>query len=449
MKANTKKWATTLLLATVASSSLAAGTQFEQGRQAFKAGNYEAALEHFNLAWGEGNNSATLSYNRAVTYYKLGQLEPAKTAFSTLLVNSKWVHLARYNLGRIAEQEGHYQKAYVWYSKVDERANNAKLQRLAKERAEALEEYAPKRFQSTPPAPKTSAALLSIGYTYDDNATGLAEELSSQISDASDMYLRTFAYGHKYLNGQKNEGVKLYGLAQMRRFQTYNSFDTSVFGLGVTYETNMRQIDWDFGVRTTNISTSAGQLANKFSFLSSGAKKLGPGRLQADYQSSYYLADELYKHLNGWQHSAKLSWQQKFGRVVLAPTLSWETNRRSNKSLDANESRNERFYSYSPTKLGLHANLRWELNTQWRLYSKLGWSNATYSEENRHNDLGGEEKQQAREYTRTEYMVGARYAFVDNWAVKTEYSHTGNSDVFDLYTYDKNAFGVKLEYTWD
>lgn len=457
MKTNSKKWASRLLLTAVvntalsftAMDSLAASSQFEQGRDAFKAGNYEQALQHFNLAWGEGNNTATLSYNRAVTYYKLGQLEPAKSAFSSLLVNSKWVHLARYNLGRIAEQEGHFQKAYIWYSKVDDRANNAKLQRLAKARAEALEQYAAARYQSAPPQPKTSALLLSLGYAHDDNATGLAEELSSLSSDAADTYLRTFGYGHKYISGQKNQGVKLYGLAQMRRFQKFNSFDTTVLGIGTTYETQIDNVDWDFGARVTNISTSVGPLANKFSFLTGAAKKLGPGRLQANYQSSYYAADDVYAHLDGWQHQAKLTWQQKFRRIVVAPTLAWETNRRGDKQLEANDSRGERYYSYSPTTLGLHANIRWELNTKWRLYSKLGWSNATYREENIHNDIGGAEKQETREYTRTEYMFGAKYTFRENWAVKAEYNHTSNSDVFDLYSYDKNVMGLKLEYSWE
>ncbi|MBU2986493.1 outer membrane beta-barrel protein [Saccharophagus degradans] len=449
MKATTKKWAATLLLAAAANTAFAASGHFEQGREAFKAGDYELALKNFNLAWGEGNNTATLAYNRAVTYYKLGQLEPAKTAFSSLLVNTQWVHLARYNLGRIAEQEGNMQKAYLWYIKVDERANNTRLQRLAQSRADALKDYAPASSKPAPPAPKTTAVLLSLGYALDDNATSLAEELSSQASDASDTYFRMFGYGHHYLTGEKNNGVKLYGLAQMRRFQTFNSYDTTVLGVGATYETKADDVDLDFGARLTNIATSAGPLANQISFITNAAKPIGPGRLQADYQASYYSTDEGYAHLDGWQHQAKLTWQQKFGRVVVAPGFRWETNFRANKQLEATDDRGERFYSYSPTSVGLYANIRWELNAKWRLYSKFNWANITHSEENIHKDIGGEEKQQTRETTRTDYLLGARYKLRDNWAVKTEYSHTGASDVFDLYSYDKNVFALKLEYSWE
>lgn len=432
-----------LTLSVAALNADAADPAFEQGKRAFKAGDYESALKHFDQAWINGVGTATLTYNRAVTLYKLGRLEAAKHEFSSLLLNVKWVHLARYNLGRIAEEQGRMEEAYARYAKVSEFADNERLKRLADEKLEQLQAYAPVKDTEETADSGKSAVLLSLGFAADDNAAGLADELASRATEASDTYFNVLAYGHHYVSGDRYNGVKFYGLSQLRRYKVFDSFDSTVAGAGTSVEFPMWGWNFDVGGRLLHIGVDTGTLANQYTVLAKAAKRFGGGRLEGQYQSSFFAADENYLHLEGWQHQLKLGWQHKFGQVVLAPELTWQMNDRENKETALN------FISYSPTRTGLALKARWEFSQKWRFYSKLGWLNASYSDENRLTDIGGEEVNAQRDTTYTEFMFGARYRLAPRWFVKGEYDMIESDDNFQLYSYSKNVAALKLEYAWD
>lgn len=434
------------LVITLSAAALNAGAAdpaFEQGKRAFNSGDYESALKHFDQAWINGIGTATLTYNRAVTLYKLGRLEAAKHEFSSLLLNVKWVHLARYNLGWIAEEQGRMEEAYARYVKVSKFADNESLKRLANEKLEQLQVYAPAKETEEIANSGKNAVLLSLGFAADDNATGLADELVSRATEASDTYFNALAYGHHYVSGERYNGVKFYGLAQLRRYKVFNSFDSTVAGAGTSVEFPLWGWNFDIGGRLLHIGVDTGTLANQYSVLTKAAKRFGSGRLEGQYQSSFFAADEEYLYLEGWQHQLKIGWQHKFGQVVLSPELTWQMNDRENKETEEN------FISYSPTRTGLALKARWEFSQRWRFYSKLGWLNASYSDENRLTDIGGEELIAQRDTTYTEFMLGARYRLAPRWFVKGEYDMINSDDNYQLYSYSKNVAALKLEYAWE
>ncbi len=432
-----------LTLAIAALNAAAADSAFEQGKRAFKAGDYEAALKFFDQAWVDGIGTATLTYNRAVTLYKLGRIEAAKHEFSSLLLNVKWVDLARYNLGLIAEEQGRMQEAHARYAKVSEHAENERLKRLANEKLDALQAYAPRDESDEPVDEGKSAVLVSLGFAADDNAASLADELASRATESSDTYMQALVYGHRYVKGEKNEGVKIYGLAQLRRYKIFDSFDSTVAGAGTTLEFPLWGWNLEVGGRLLHIGVDNVTLANQYTVLAKTDKRFGNGRLEGQYQSSFFAADEEYIYLEGWQHQLKLVWHHRFGQLLLSPGLMWQMNDRENKETEEN------FISYSPTRTGLNLKARWEFNQRWRFYSELGWINATYSDENIQTDIGGGQVTAQRDTTYTEFMFGARYRLAPRWFVKGEYDMVESDDNIQLYSYSKNVASLKLEYAWE
>ncbi len=431
--------------------ALGAGTQaaenraFEQGARAFKAGDYSTALDYFNQARAAGNHKATLIYNQGVTLYKLGRLEEAAQVFGELLANQKWMDLARYNLGRIAEDRKDNAGAYDWYFKVSQHTTNAKLRGLAQKKLATLAKTVKKAPAATATAEssdKKGLVLLSLGAASDDNATSMADELSSRSSDTGDIYMHGLAYGHRYLSGQKGDGVKLYGLAYARRFQTYSTFDATVMGVGGAREMTFDDLAAEVGARFIRATVDSAHLANQYTISAKLEQPLPVGRAELDYQSSYFDAAEAYAQITGWQHQVQLAWRHSLGKVTLEPAIKWQTNQREDREINGN------YYSYSPTSLGFLLDLKWKLTSDLSLHSAVEWSQASYSGENRMTDIGGIAKERQRENQRREWALGADYRLSSHWTLKGEYSHTNVDDEFDIYSYDKNVLGVKLEFVY-
>ena len=415
---------------------------FERGSQAYKAKDYQSALTHFNQAWAAGNSSATLLYNRGVVLYRLERLDEAKQVFISLLLNTQWVHVARYNLGRIAEDQQDYTSAHDHYLKVFHQADNENLRRLAEQKLATLDKPVDQVVPTTDPVQKidTSSVLLSAGLTADNNAMSLADDLGQSASDASDIYHHALVYGHYYVDGQQDSGIKLYGLAYDRRFQTHYVFDATILGLGGTKEMTIRDLRGEVGVRITRAWVYAGYLANQYTILSKWEKPLSLGIAELQYHSTYYDAADNFAHLAGWQHQLQLGWQYDYGQIRLEPALRLQTNQREDKQSAT------QIYSYSPTSIGLLMDVKWKLAEKWELFGNAVLSRASYSGENQLTDLGGINRQEKRENTHAEVAIGVKYQLSPRWSVKADFSHRTISDNYDIYSYGKQTAGVKVEW---
>lgn len=422
---------------------------FALGNNAFKTGDYQTALAHFDRAQQLAGTQVhpTLVYNRAITFHKLRRYVEAINTFKTLFViqqatpkeQQQWAELARYNLGLIAREQGKLDEARHQFNQLQQPGTNPRLQTLAERQ---LASMPAKAANVQPQAASKGSVLISMGITRDDNASSLADEISSQLSNAEDSYLHGLAYGHYYLNGNRSEGTKLYGLAQVRRYQEFESFDSQVSGFGLNHEyvTN----DWGLEVGGRWLQSQLGNqhLSDQYSLLTRATRSLKTGQWELSYQSNYIDAAQTYNYIEGWQHQLRAAWQWRLGQVSITPALAWETNQREDKKTQ------QQFYSYSPDILNTSLALRWNINNQWQLYSQADWSDAEFADANTSRDFGGIEKEQKRNYERTQLLLGGRYRFAKYWYLKTEYSSTESDDNFQLYSYDKNLLSIKLDYGW-
>lgn len=425
-----------------ASQPALADNNLQQGNQAFRAGNFGQALTHFERAYAQGNRTPALQYNRAVTLYKLQRFDKAEAAFRGLLNEPRWSALAHYNLGRLQEEAGKQAAARRHYEQTLAMTDNQRLRQIATRKLAQFKATQTRVPSKATGKPKKAAALVSLGMTHDDNASGLADELAGRSSNAEDQYQHLLAYGQYYLQGNSKDGTKIYGLSQTRRFDNFASFNTQVTGTGLTLETPWQQWQTETGVRVLIIQVDGERLANQFTLSGKLGQNWHKGYLEADYQLSYFSAGDNYEHLNGWQQKLGISWKKALQSITLEPALIWEYNHRDDKDSDNN------FYSYSFNNLTLQTKAHSDISQQWRLYGEVSWGMSWYADDNRHNDLDGNRKKKTRENQTGRLKAGARYRLARHWQVKGEYSHKTVDDTYTLYTYDKNQFTLKVDYLW-
>lgn len=423
---------------------------FALGSKAFKEGNYESALTHFDQAQQLAGKQIypNLVYNRAVTLHRLHRYEEATSAFNTLLSSRQtasaqdrqWSELASYNLGLIAREQGKFDAARGHFQRLQQPGSNPRLQTLAERQLAAMPKNS--RQAAAQQTASKGSVLISLGMAWDDNASSLADEISNQLSDAEDFYINALAYGHYYLSGKRTQGTKLYGLAQARRYQEFESFNSQVSGFGLNQEFSNNGWGMELGGRWLQSQLDGQRLSNQYSLLTRATKPVSSGHWEFNYQGSFIDAAQAYGYIEGWQHQLRAGFQWRLGQVSVTPALAWETNQRENKQTE------EQFFSYSPNILTTSLALRWNISNQWQVYSQADWSDATFAEANRSRGLGGIEREQKRSYDRTQLLFGTRYRLAQHWYLKAEYSSTESDDNFQLYSYDKNVFSLKLDYGW-
>lgn len=397
--------------------------------------DHTKALADYDRAIAAGNRKPAIRYNRAVILFKLNRPAEAKIAFEDLLADPQWGALARYNLGLIAEHFKDENGARQRYQEVLATTDNARLRTIAEQK---LAQLPAERGKSPRPTKNNkNLVLISVGAVADDNATGLAEELSGSTSDARDMYIQSLAYGHTYWSSSK-----LYALAQTRQFQKFKHFDTRVMGAGIEWQTPARGVQWQYGLRALDIRVDDGELTKQFTGTLGGQRQWQNQRLTLRYNLSHFAAARNYQHLQGMQHQINLAWQKKWGTLTLEPALIWEHNNRQDKH------GSNTFYSYSPEILTGQLQVRRPMTPKWQIHSGIALSRAEYPDNNQLTDIGGITKNEARTYQRTTLSLGAHYQLHKNWHIKLDYQTLRNNDKFELYSYDKNTFSAKIDFSW-
>lgn len=396
--------------------------------------DHTKALADYDRAIAAGNRKPAIRYNRATILFKLNRLDEAKSAFKDLLTDAQWAALARYNLGLIAEHEQDFDAALRWYQEVLATTDNARLRTIAQQKMARLPTATKTSARTTS---KNSLMLISVGAVADDNATGLAEELSGNTSDAKDTYVQSLIYGHTYWSE-----TKLYALLQTRQFQKFDHFDTRVLGAGAEWRFPWQNAQWHYGVRVLDIRVDDGELAKQFTGTLGGQRQWSDQRLAWRYNLSRFAAAQDYRHLQGMQHQMQLSWQKKWDALTLEPALIWERNDRQDKR------GTNTFYSYSPQILTWRLQTSWQMTPKWQIYGGAEFGRATYADSNQLTDIGGITKDQKRTYDRTTLSMGTRYQLHKNWQIKLDYQSLHNDDRFELYSYDKNTLSAKIDFSW-
>ena len=119
----------------------AAPSAFDQGKQAFQQGDYQRAVQAFELARKRGEARVALYYNLGVSYFRLGKYDDAKRNFEIVARNKRMAALAHYNLGLVARKQNDRETAISEFRKVGEISKDKKLAALADRNLDELYSY--------------------------------------------------------------------------------------------------------------------------------------------------------------------------------------------------------------------------------------------------------------------------------------------------------------------
>lgn len=413
-----------------------------QGREAFSAGEYQRALDHFETAKTSGIESLTLDYNIAVSLYRLGRFDEARVAFLALATQPEWTVLITYNLGLVAEAQGNREAALAYYQQLLAQDEQERIRTLAERKVALLQpqQQAARPALAGSPEVKSWQGLLSISAGLDSNASSLADELLDNSSSAADEFVEALLYGQWYVDGQARAGTRLYALYFDRRFNEFDYLDTRLFGLGLTHERRFGAYQTEAGLRWTGTWLDSRTVANQWQAHAGISRQMQPGSFGAQYSYSRIEAGRAFPQTDGNQQRLDLSWSKRMDTLTLQARYRHERNDR------ADLSRNGAFASYSPVRDSLNLAVRWQVMPALTAGVAAEFIESDYAGTNRLRDTSGAIVTASRANRQQRYTLDASYRLNRNWRVRGEYQHSDVSDTFDLYTFDRNRVMATVEF---
>lgn len=432
-----------LLLCLFGLSALAQNNAMTQGINAFNEGNYEQALAFFQAVEAEGNTSASLQYNLAVTLYRLGRYDQARNRFMPLADDPEWEALVLYNFGLIADAMGDRDEAVDYFSRAARQQREPKIQAAAQRKLDAFRAEAADRRVSRDDASERTpgVSLVSVAVGSDSNASTLSDEFVQHSSAREDVFTELLGYTQGYLSGRRRDGIRLYGLLFNRRFRDFDNLDSLVYGGGLVWEKPVAGFDLESELRLVSTRLDGEKVADEARLKLGAGKQLSIGRLESEFFFSRFSAGDGFEQVEGSRQRLDLSWQKSFTDLTWAARYRYETNNRDDLSRP-----NGAYSSYSPTRNRLLGELDWQFAEHWSAGLSYEYIDDEYDGINRLRDADGTVREQQRERRIDQFQAELVWRPARSWQLSLNAENTEADDVYALYTYDKQRYLLKFEY---
>lgn len=341
-----------LALSLLPVSSLIADTAradqaFSEGKAAFQAGHYEAALAHFLAARRAGKDTEAVTYNLGVTFYRLGRYAKAKDEFRALLRNAKLAPVAHYNLGLIALKQADEVGAGEHFQRARDLADSPGLRRLA---TRALAKVSPSQ------AVRRGGGLFSVAAGYDSNATLIPEDGSLAFAKEGDTFAEILAAFRRSMSDTLELEGGLYAL----QYADLDDFDQTSLRLGLLHRDRGERWERAVGAHLDRIYLGGEGFMTIATGTAQASRRIGPrDALRLRYQISRIEAEPGFEQLTGWRHrlGGRARWQRSSSSFTLG--YEFEFNDRRDLSREGN------FFGASP--------LRHDIRAEWVQALKSSW----------------------------------------------------------------------------
>ena len=405
-------WALLLisLLLLTATLTLAAGTEFEQGVEAFRAGDYARAVKAFEQARAAGEESAALYYNLGVSYYQLGDYGRAEPAFRQILGVKAMAPLAAYNIGLVKNRQGLEDEAVVWFRRAYRESSDPKLRELARGALATLD-----RGPATVGGPLRYAEA-GLSYGYDSNIVDPVDA----GTETSDTFLEYYATAGLDLG----RSVSLTGLFLGQDYLSTNAYDLDFLSLEL--QKTFPVADWRFGFGPLYSTSTMGDLAlqDALGFRLDLSRELAGGdRLLFRYRYEKISSSDR-PYLEGWLQKIAL----EYAGGAAGYRVGYE--------LEFNDRTDSATASYSPTRHGFFSRFQYPLSRRWEASAMARLRHSSYPE------LAGI----SRKDTQATLRTGLEFA-VSRWLkFLAEFSYENNRSNIDAYDYARSVLlaGVKV-----
>lgn len=211
---------------------------FQAGRAAFEAQNFELALESFEIALASGMSGPAVHFNIGVSAYRLGNYPRAAAAFQEVAHTPEMAALAHYNLGLVARAAGDRQAAAHWFALAQEQAQDERLRDLASRQLSDLQ----------PPQPvieRNWIGYAALAAGYDDNVALVADSSLIQVSGSED----SFAELQLAFSAPLAKPWQLDASAILTDYQDLDRFDQVNFQGGGRYRVAAGRLNVDMGLQ--------------------------------------------------------------------------------------------------------------------------------------------------------------------------------------------------------
>jgi len=415
-------------------------SEYRAGVQAFNSGDYVRALRHFETARKQGKKDPNLTYNLAVTHYKLKQFVQAKQLFRDLMMNRRYRDLARYNLGLVAMQQGNNDEAERLFREMRRTSDDRKLAYLAERRLEELGHHV-KPSASTHP-PRNWLALLNLAGGYNDNPLAYPELQLAPATTKDDTFVQFLGYGQTYLKGQPGNGLRLHGFVYTKQYLDTNIVDVTTAEAGLTSENTFS--DWryayggDVGYSQIDGNTLTTRIQGSFKI----ERSLGNNEYRLRFQPAYHIAGNRYSYLEGWQHRIEFRWRTSRDNMRWTARYRFEYNNRDDVRTATT------FLSFSPIRNSILLEANWYATTKLTITADGEYTNSQYSGKNQLTDIDGIFKVRKRKADKIEARIRGEYKLSPHWQAQAEYEYINNSENLKLYKYKSNEIKVAIEFLY-
>jgi tetratricopeptide (TPR) repeat protein len=399
---------------------------FEQGVQAFRAGNYQGALQSFLDARQAGLDTPGLRYDLGATYYRLGRYAEAEREFEALARDPEWAPLAHYNLGLTAQRMGRERQAAEHFEQARRATTDRNLRALA---ATALE-----RLGRSPPAPRTSA-VVSLAGGYDSNVTLSQDAATVGASHQSDSFVETLAAASHRLTENTARGWVAHGGLVVRRYRDLDRFDLAGLRGGLSYETDSGGLQTSAGGYFDTVYIGGNRLEQVAMVDAQVRSRLDAGgELRGRYQLGRIAGGGGFEYLDGWQQRLSADAGFALGSAFLRVGYQLELNNRRDLQQGAE------FFSASPTRHSLLATVALRELGGWQTEARGEYRVSRYRDPDRQNGL---------EVTRKDHRYG--FALRGSrplsvlWRAFVDTSYYRDDSNLDTYDYSRYQLMVGIE----
>ncbi len=384
----------------------AAAEDWESGKQAFAAGDYESALLYFEMARDAGQQGPAVHYNVAVCQFELGRYENARTTFHYIAEHYPTMRgLAEYNLGLAERRLGNDSEAQQHFiSAWNLSADDEKLRSLS---AAMLEDLQPED-----PSNWYGALALRIGH--DDNVAlrdslGLPAGVTSE-SPMVDVFA-SLSGTPRGLGGLVLDG-SVYSIA----YSDADDFDQSEFRLGGLYTWSPRNWWFETGAHLV-YGTLGGSGFERELALSARAVRNFDNGSSIDARFQYDTVDEVDPDFAGIAGSRQRI-DMRYRRDLASHTFMLRYGIETNDRLDP---------GVSPSRNRIHADYRFQPASGWGIEAGIAY---------RTSDYGDLETPRTEDLTTITAALTRSVANVWFFALQYQYAENDSND--PEFSYERN-----------
>jgi tetratricopeptide (TPR) repeat protein len=397
---------------------------FEQGIEAFHAGNYQGALQSFLDARKAGLDTPGLRYDLGATYYRLGRYAEAEREFQALARDPGWAPLAHYNLGLTTQRMERPQQAMEYFGEAQRTTTDPNLRALAATALERLGRAAPK-----------TSALVSVAGGYDSNVTLSQDAATVGASHQSDSFVETLAAASHRLTENAARGWVAHGGLVVRKYRDLDQFDLTGLRAGLSYETDSDRLQTSVGGYFDTVYIGGGRLEQVAMADAQARIRLDAGReLRGRYQLGRIAGGGGFEYLDGLQQRLSADAGFALGSALLRVGYQLELNNRRDLQQQAD------FFSASPTRHSLFASVALRELGGWQPDARGEYRISRYNDPDRQNGL---------EVTRKDHRYGfalrASRPLSAPWRAFVDTGYYRDESNLDTYDYSRYQLMVGIE----